>query len=230
MCVADCDGTLIGLLERYNPGGKENLTYKFDGGTITSELVYSVDGECWQRTLREPFAGEDKMMFFPSTIQQRDDFIYIIGSYSNREHGEFYPMELCSGVRIYRTPKDRLLALETSGEPGVLALREAVWHGGRLLWNLKAEKATMAIYDHTGEKCLVASHEDCIPFSGDSIAWEPRWKNRENLDDLIGKLLVFELKLENGSVWTLSGDYTLLQTTEAFRYQHSGIVPTRRGF
>lgn len=231
LSAADCDGTIIGLLFRYNPGEKNSLGHKFFGGTITCELVYSRDGEYWQRTLRQPFAGEDKSMFFPVSILHNEQYTCIYGTYSELEHGgAFRAKELSSGIRIYRSVKDRFLALETTEDSAVLALRECVWHGGKLLWNLKAQHATLAIYDHTSEKKLIASHEDCIPFSGDDIAWEPHWKNRISLDDLTGKLLVFELKISNGSVWSVSGNYTLLHTTEAFRFQRFGTIPTRKCF
>lgn len=230
MCVADCGGYMIGLLDCYNPGNKEALAHKFTGGKVSCELVYSRDGENWQRTLRKPFAGEEYTMFYPSTIRCDENYHYIYASATDREHGDFTPKELSSAIRVYRTPKNRFIALSASGEPGTLALRECVWNGGKLLWNLKAEKATVAIYDLTGEQKAIVSHEDCIPFSGDSIAWEPQWKNRKDLEDLKGRLLVFELRLENGSVWSVSGDYRLLGTTEAFRFRQSGIVPTRKGF
>lgn len=230
MCAADCDGYMIGLLDCYTPGQKELLAHKFDGGKVSCELVYSKDGENWQRTLRRPFAGENDMMFFPSAIRADENYHYIYGSSTSREHGDFKPKELCSQIRVFRTPKNRFIALTTAGEPGTLALRECVWNGGKLLWNLKAEKATAAIYDLTGPQKTVASHEDCIAFSGDLIAWEPQWKNRKNLDDLKGKLLVFELQIENGSVWSVSGNYRLLGTTEAFRFRQFGTIPTRQGF
>ncbi|MBO7741472.1 MAG: hypothetical protein J6S21_02860 [Victivallales bacterium] len=232
LCLADLDGNMIGLLDRYNPGDKDMRKFKFMGGTMTCELVYSRDGECWQRTLRLPFAGDDKKMFFPSAIRQDERNLYIYGSYSEKEHGYFFPEDLCTGIKIFRSPKDRLVALETEGEEaGILALRQCVWNGGKLQVNLKTEKATMALYDHTdGEDVLIASHEECIPFSGDSLAWEPRWKNLDSMDSLKGKLLVFEVKLENGAIWTISGDFKLLHTTEAFRYQKARIVPTRKGF
>ena len=72
--------------------------------------------------------------------------------------------------------------------------------------------------------------KNCIPFTGDSIDWEPQWKKHPSDEDLKNRLLVFELRMESGEVWSLCGDFTLLGTTEAFRYEAFRTLPSRSGF
>ena len=82
----------------------------------------------------------------------------------------------------------------------------------------------------TSDPVLIRSHEDCIPFSGDASDWTPVWRGHENCADWIGRLIVFELRLEDGEVWSVDGNYTLLRTTESFRFRRFGVLPSRTGF
>ena len=221
----------LGLLQVYVPGNKRELAHKYLGGHIYCELAYSYNGDNWQRTLREPWVGAENTMFLPATVKEEEEQFLIYGYATPKEHGCFTPSELCTSIKIYRSKRNRFISLKTQkNTSGSLAFRECVWHGGELTWNLRASHATVAIYDMTSKTRTVRSHEDCVPFSGDSICWHPIWKGHATCDDLIGKLVVFELRMENGEVWAVEGDYTLLKTTEAFRFRKFGTIPTRTGF
>ena len=221
----------LGLLLVYSPGNRNELCHKYMGGRIDCELVFSHNGDAWQRSLRTSWVGAENTMFIPATVRTETNSHIIYGYATPREHGDFAPKELCTSVKIYQAKRNRFVSLKTIDDvPALLAFRECVWHGGALCWNLRANHATAAIYDMTEKPRIVRSHEDCIPFSGDSIRWTPAWKGHENCDDLIGKLVVFELRMENGEVWSVEGDYTLLRTTEAVRFRRFGTIPSRIGF
>ena len=228
-----CGQTKLGLLMVYQPTDHSTYCYKFDGGTIRCELIYSEDGEFWRRTQRVPFVGEENIMFWPSSSQVRDGYFYLYGTAAQVEHGDFCPVDHCSSLKIYRTPEHRFqsLAVKTGASYGELALRQNVLHSGTIHWNLKAVNATSAIYEVTREETKVLrSHEDCIPFTGDTIDWAPQWKGHDSEEDLQDRLLVFELRMDSGEVWSITGDFTRLGTTEAFRYEKFRMLPTRSGF
>ena len=69
------------------------------------------------------------------------------------------------------------------------------------------------------------SHDDCIPFEGDSTDWVPTYKNGNTLDALKGKTLVLEVRYEDGELYSISGDFTLLFNTPAARYRKFGVLP-----
>jgi hypothetical protein len=172
-------------------------------------------------------------MFWPSSSQVRDGYFYLYGTAAQVEHGDFCPEKHCSSLKIYRTPEHRFqsMAVKAGAPYGKLALRQNVLHSGTIHWNLKAVNATCAIYEATREDCkTLRSHEDCIPFTGDSIDWVPQWKGHDSAEDLQNKLLVFELRMDSGEVWSVTGDFTRLCTTEAFRYEKFRMLPTRSGF
>ena len=228
-----CGENMLGLLMTYLPTDHTTLRYKFDGGPVRSELVYSADGSFWRRTLRVPFVGQENTMFWPSGSQVRDGYFYLYGTSSETEHGDFFPDKLRSALKIYRTREHRFLSLavDPGAAYGQLATRQCVLHGGAICWNLKAEHATCAIYEVTRDRCeVLCPHETCAPFSGDAAAWTPEWKDQPAWEDLQGRPLVFELRMDSGEVWSLSGDFSRLVTTEGFRYEAFRTLPTRRGF
>jgi hypothetical protein len=103
--------------------------------------------------------------------------------------------------------------------------------------NLVAQHATVAVYI-SDESELVSSnvlgiarplpgytHEDCIPFSGDSRDFCPVYKSGKTLDELIGKTIVFEIRFTDGTLYSISGDYTDVFNTQAARYRKLGIMP-----
>ncbi len=221
----------IGLLMVYAPGNKSELAHKYQGGKIHCELVCSYNGEAWLRSMRTPWVGAENTMYLPATVRTEPEAHIISGYATPKEHGEFSPKEICTSVKLYRAKRNRFVSLKTADDaPANLAFRECVWHGGQLSYNLRAERATVAVYEMSAAQKTVRSHEDCVPFSGDSICWTPEWKGYENFDDLIGKLIVFELRMENGEVWAVDGNYTLLRTTEGFRFRNFGTIPSRTGF
>ena len=69
------------------------------------------------------------------------------------------------------------------------------------------------------------THDDCIPFSGDSTEWVPQFKNGRKIDELSGKTLVFEICFTDGKIYSISGNCTDLFNTEGARYRKFGILP-----
>ena len=62
-------------------------------------------------------------------------------------------------------------------------------------------------------------HEDCIPFSGDSRDWVPKFKSGKTLDDLKGRTVILEIKFSDGILYSLEGDFTNIGNIQAARYR-----------
>ena len=101
-----------------------------------------------------------------------------------------------------------------------------------------AKNATVAVYDSCenedvegmnvlgiAKKIAGFTHDDCIPFSGDSTEWVPQFKNGRKIDELSGKTLVFEICFTDGKIYSISGNCTDLFNTEGARYRKFGILP-----
>lgn len=246
------EGMYIGLPHIYC-GLHSERNAKFKNGYIEVHLAYSYDGRYWRRSAREPFItgrypaeGEDcyPMTWVTCMCQADDGSVRFYSSASQCEHGDvaFNQSDKMTGnIFVYQLRQDGFVsfATEDAAKPSVVITREKVWHSGELHLNLRAEQATVAVYTSnenenvSGNVLGIAvpvegySHEDCIPFSGDSTDWIPTYQNGKTLADLSGSVLVFEVKFQNGEIFSLAGDYTDVFNTEGARYRKMGILPQR---
>ena len=245
------DGWFIGFPHIY--GGFGNLMEaKFYSGTIKTQLAYSYNGANWYRSLREPFVSEvqsDKTaqadynvpMVWLTTARKEDDAIYLHSGASLLEHGPAFREKGLNGrIFTYKLRKDGFIKLETEdkSKESIVGTRENAWHGGEVSINIKAKKATVAVYqagkmEHEGMnlygKCNVIegySHEDCIPLEGDNCNWIPEFKSGKRISDLKDKVLVFQIKFTDGELYSISGDMTPLFNVEGEAYRQFKRLPT----
>lgn len=241
-------GMYIGFPYLYS-GHKSEYNGKFYGGTIEAQLAYSFDGRYWQRSLREPFLGpktalektgrEYPLMWLSSVWECDDGDILIYASASERVHGEAFGNPGTGKIHIYSLRKDGFIFLETEDKDieSSICTREMIWQGGEMCVNIQAVSATIAVRvtcektpDDTNfmgfsEEIEGYSHEDCIPFSGDSKDWMPVFKSGKKLDDLKGKTIVIEVKFSDGRLYSLEGDFTNIGNIQASRYRKMQKMP-----
>lgn len=242
-------GMYIGLvhLYRYN---KSEFNAKFNGGIIDTQLAYSYDGRYWQRSLREPFISgvenADKalraqynLVWATDMLVMRDGSINFYVPASELEHGPAFRNPGTGNMLIYNMRKDGFICLSTQeqGKEASVITREKVWHGGEAHINIKANKATVAVYTSDelekeygnvyGKATPLEgySHDDCVPFEGDSTDWVPEYKSGRTLDELKDKTLVFEIRFTDGELYSLSGEYTDVFNTQGARYRKFGVLP-----
>ena len=155
------------------------------------------------------------------------------------EHGPAFQNPGSGKILVYKLRSDGFIAFETEDKtkPSFVTTREKIWHGGELTINIKAQNATVAVYDSCESEDMGGNvlgmavplegygHEDCIPFGGDSIDWTVCYKNGRTLDELKNKTLVFEVKFTDGSLYSISGDFTDVFNTQAARFRKFGILP-----
>ncbi|NMA42974.1 MAG: hypothetical protein GX946_06295 [Oligosphaeraceae bacterium] len=247
MPAIEYDGWFIGFPHIY-ADFPQILNTKCDGGTMHVQLAYSLNGRHWQRALRTPFidAGHPaivenmglpgKMTFLTSALRQDDGSILLYVITNMKEHGtpnaELQENDTC--INILRLREDGFIGLQTEDKniPARVATREIVWHGGEVTFNLVVSKATCAVYERTFYEVVPIpgfSHEDCTPASGDRVRWIPQWKGG-NLEQFAGRILVFELRFENGTLYSVSGNGTPVMSMEGARYIKFGELPASKGF
>lgn len=249
MPTFEYDGWYIGMPYIYGDN-KSSFYAKYTGGTMKAQLAYSLDGRHWQRSLRVPFISGDMPhiaekvgykcnLVWPSDIQRKADAIYIYGAACDLEHG--YAFDSIEGgkssIHTYKLRRDGFIGLKTvdSSLPSFLATRENIWCGGEAHINIRANNATVAVYESSDKEYTNVggcsdllkgyTHDNCIAFSGDSTDWVPTFKNGKTLNDLKGKTLALEVKFESGEIYSISGDYIPVMNTEGARYRKFGIIP-----
>ena len=243
MYAFEYDGNYIGIPHIYRGFGS-GLQTKFNSGIIDTQLAYSSDGRYWRRSLRKPFiSGSDGSLdkkhplVWVSGMARINGDIYLYASASEREHGPAFRMPGTGKILIFRLRTDGFISLKTTDKSreSIIATREKIWHGGEPCVNLKAKRATLAVYttasQDEGLNILGTAtplegygHEDCIAFSGDCTDWIPKYKSGKLVSDLVGKTLVFEIKFEDGELFSFSGDYTDAFNVEAAVYRRHGVL------
>jgi len=238
------DGNYIGVPHIYRGFGSE-LQTKYRSGFIDTQLAYSVDGRYWRRSLRKPFIsgldgklGKKYCLAWVNGMVRKDGDIYLYASVSEREHGPSAFGNPGTGkILVFRLRKDGFISLKTQDttKNSLIATREKIWHGGELHVNLKAKHATLAVYtsesQDEGANILGAavplegySHEDCIAFSGDCTDWIPKYKSGKIISELVGKTIVFEIKFEDGEIFSFGGNFTNVFNVEAAVYRKHGVL------
>lgn len=239
------DGMYIGIPHMYR-GLKSELNAKYKNGIIDTQLAYSYDGRYWQRSLHDPFITgtnwEDRkypLTWISNMMKCDDGSINFYGSASELEHGPAFHEPGTGKIFVYKLREDGFISLKTENkdEVSVVATREKVWHGGDLHINISTKGATVGVYITDEDEVVTGnvlgyarpvegySHEDCIPFSGDSTDWIPEYKNGKKISDLAGKTIVFEVKFSDGELFSLSGEFTDVYNTEGARYRKFGKLP-----
>ena len=243
------DGMYIGLPHLYRHLSSQ-YSAQYDGGIIDTQLAYSYDGEYWHRSLRTPFlSGVDGKkseitdnLLWVLGIQRADDGgILLYASASEHDHGSAFGHPGTGKILVFRLREDGFIGLASATPKSCARIitREKIWNGGNLHLNLRAETATVGVYctnevhSRPGNALGIASpvegftHEKCIPFSGDSTHWVPQWVSGRSLEELKGQTLVFEVRFSDGTLFSLSGDYTDVFNTEGARYRKFGYMPQR---
>ena len=245
MFAFEYDGIYIGAPHLYRKHAPQRNA-KYHDGIVDNQLAVSYDGECWNRSLRKSFFGnrtetlgdreyDMKLSWFFGIQRPDDENIILYTSASELEHGPAFRNPGSGRIFTYTLRADGFISLSTENpdEPSILATREKLWHGGDLHINLKADVATLAVFYADDLNTLAfnkpypgMTHEDCIEFSGDEISWTPKYKSGKSFEELRGKTVIFELKMKNGEVFSLSGDCTDIYNTQAARYRKHGTLPT----
>ena len=213
--------TFTGFLPLYHVPAVDGVKYM--DGKMDNQLVWSPDGAHWMRSIRQPFMKNEhpfEGMVFTSDLRiDKDGSILLYASGTPHEHGHF--KDEGASIGVFRLREDGFICLKAEGE-GRLRTRETLLQGSFRI-NLQAEEATCALFYSKDHPVPGFTHEDCEPFSGDSTAWVPQFKG--DLTELYGKVVNIEVKLKNGRIYGITGDFMKLMNTEADRYNKFGILP-----
>ncbi|MCC6424107.1 MAG: hypothetical protein IT447_11565 [Phycisphaerales bacterium] len=217
------DGIFYGFLCVFETDMVDRVPWKFKGNVYT-ELVYSYDGLSWQRTHQKAIGlrgigeyGATQNYLFNMTPNRKGDQWMISGIFPLLEHGSATYSEHRTSLS---NDSNRLVAHYTSTiQPGRLCGLQGV--GDAFLrtkqFLLKDDQLTINAQCPHGEMKVQLidiwqkpiagfSFDDSERFSGDEIAWTPRWKER-SISELLGKRIGIEIRLYTGCVYGITGHF-----------------------
>jgi len=237
MPVFPYEGYYIGFLWLFHPAPQvhKHSPHKFLDGHVDCQLTYSLNGWHFQRGLREPLIpnGEpgapDSGCVYPSSMMESDDGnLWIYASACTHEHG--YMPAQAGSIVTYRLRRDGFVYLESGGGIATVGTRPLYWQAGDLELNVQspAGETKTQLTDPQGKPLPGYSFEDCIPFSGDSTVWRPRWKDEKTPAAQAGKVIRVEVSLRNARLYAIRGDFIPLVASHSWRFSQNGEVPTPR--
>ena len=211
---------------------------KFESGSIVPQLAYSWDGHHFLRSLRTSFlpdrTGGQAMFWLSCAHLTAGREILLYCAMTPEAHGTAFRNHQNGRIRIYRLREDGFIALNAGEDDATVTTREYLYRGGDICVNLSAERATMAVIDTCGDDPVAHArgtdesaegfdHSDCEPFSGDSKCWKPRFKGG-SLDKFKDRILILEIKMTNGALFSVRGELEPLTNTQSARYRATGVV------
>ncbi len=239
MPVFPYEGTFIGFLWLFHPTPKAdkrfNFYHKYLHGKIDCQLVYSRNGWHFQRTLRELLFSNDNLnqfgggCIYPSSmLVDTDNCVRIYSSASKAEHGIL--KEGSGAILLHKLRLDGFTYLETGGGLGLLGTRPLFWRGGEIKLNVEAPwgEVRVQITDPKGFVLKGYSFQDCIPFSGDELFYEPHWRNGTQATSLKKRLIRMEIQMHNARIYAIRGNFVPLVAAEAWRFEHFNEQPEFR--
>ena len=195
-------GVYFGFLIPYVP--KEQLW---------TELILSRDGESFERT-HAPFVStgapgawdRGQAWAAPDWVEVGDEW-WITYHGSDRGPNVAIPKDTSWGIGLAKIRKEGFVSLRGPRNGGVVCTRVLRWPGGKLLLNAAAREGLITVRVSGPERKVIPGfdHADCVPFRGDSIAAEVRWKNK-TLGDLAGQPLRLEIYIANGDLYSFHAE------------------------
>ena len=218
-------------LVRSNPG-------KFHYGKVDCQLAYSYDGKHFSRGLREPFfenppPGEyGSGCIYPSSLVRldREQKLRIYSSSTKLQHAQVFLLDNPQdhdALLLHELRSDGFVYLESQRGPGSLITRILYYSGGELSLNAEVPygKLLVQITDVDGDPIEGYSFRDCLPITGDSTSFQPKWKNTKTLSALSGQAVRIEIELTNGRLYAVRGDFVLPSPRGLREYRETGKTP-----
>lgn len=242
MPVFQYEHMFIGLLWVYHTTPVVDAKHKYVTGKIDCYLSYSYNGWHFQRTVRDPFipnADPDQhgagCIYTSSMIVNNPSAIRLYSSSSKGEHAVARGGKDAhqSALLLHELRPDGFVYLEPEGGRGELLTRLLLWEGGEAKINVNAPygEARVQIMDSEGEIIEGYEFENCQPFTGDDLAWQPTWQNGRTLSALANQIIRIGVRLTNGRLYALRGEFEIRMLGEARNFLDNGIkMPRRLGF
>ncbi len=238
MPVFEYENYAIGLLWLYfNPPGSATVADGVqainESGRMYPELVYSLNGTHFQRSLRKPFLHNGTPdapsygCIFANSMLVQGEQLRIFAACSQNEHGGFRTRGL-GCIASFTLKKDRFIFLESNGV-GRLRTRNLLINGDLCVNAQCSGRLLFQLCDDSLHPVEGFSFADCDVFRGDETDHLLSWHGR-TARELKGRSLKLEFWLEGGRIYAVKGDFLLLGFNQNRLYNRFGIVPDRKGF
>ena len=225
MPVAPYEGMYIGLLWMVFCDPLEIRADK-RRGPVDCQLAYSYNGWHFNRTFREPFIALNEPglpgcgSIYPSDIcVDKDNVIRIYSNAWKTEHHCYRdPRNDVTGLMMHTLRLDGFMYLESRTSVGSLMTKCIKFRTPELKLNVQVPSgdASVQISDHDGVPIDGLTFDDCIPFTGDDLFWEPVWKSGKSIKDILNKPVRIEVRMYRGRLYAIRAGFAELEYCNLF--------------
>jgi len=219
MPVYRYESLYIGLLWRLHCHPTEQWLFKGAGGAIDCALAYSLDGWHFNRATHNAFIecnerGEHGGGCVYTGCMVTDEKNGLIRFYSGGSKAEhFQDQELNDAALMLHTLRlDGFFRIESYVMRGRIMTRTVSFAGAGLKLNVRAPHGQVRVQMMGEDDKPVEgfTFEDCIPFIGDELYWQPVWKSGKTVDMLINKgRYHIDIELVNAEIYAIRGDFQM---------------------
>jgi len=213
----------VGMLWIFAPDTFEERRIRM-GGRRETQLAYSYNGVNWYRPVREPFIGIRDYglpgggdVSVSSIVRTEDNKLLLYAGSRTGEHNAYEDMQAAgmdtSGYfrpLLYEMRLDGFCSLKTWGRDGVLRTKTIIPQAGELSINVRTTAHTAVrvqmLDGETAQPIPGYTLEEAVPISGDQLFARPRWKERADISELIGKPVRIELAMREAEVFAIRLD------------------------
>ena len=191
-------------------------------GDIDCQLAYSLDGEHWQRGIREPFIPTNPLgqpgagVVYPVSLVERDDELIIYSAATPDLHhqhttsqfvrkGEMPP----SAIIAHRLRRDGFTYLRSKGNFARFLTKPMVFLEPELRVNAQAPHGELAfqLTDLLSKPLAGFTFADCVPFVSDDQTDQPvRWRQR-SLGEVANQVVRLEVEFRNAHIHAFRGNF-----------------------
>eukprot|EP00039_Didymoeca_costata_P002339 m.59456 g.59456 ORF g.59456 m.59456 type:complete len:508 (+) comp11248_c0_seq3:45-1568(+) len=241
-------GVFVGLTWIYHtaPGSGENgypgvigqSPQHFNGGKIDTQVSFSRNGRTWMRTTRDPLiknipnTPSNGVVLPTSAVTTTNGSVLIFVSGSKQEHGNpaiDNPSD--ASITVYSIRKDGWVSLSADYGYAYIGTRVLYWKNQRstLYINVDSKYGSIRaqLTDSSGVPLPGFTFAECLNATVDSTMWEPTWKTG-NISTLSQTILRVEIELFNAQIYSISGDFIVMQAVEVSQWTEYKIPPRER--
>ncbi len=213
MLVFPYDDMYIGLLWRLHTNPTELRPIK-TFGRVDCSLTYSYNGWVFNRAFHRAFISPNERgqhgggCIYTSSMVCCDNGIRFYSAGSKAEH--FRNQELNDAALMLHTlRKDGFVYLESYATRGRIITKGIVFKKSNLRLNVSAPYGSVRVQvlDQKAKPIKGFTFHDVIPFTGDKIEYEPRWKSNRSLENLLERPVYLEIEITEGAIYAIRGEF-----------------------
>lgn len=221
----------IGLVHLFATDSFEQARIKM-AGRVQTHLTYSYNGFNWYRTARDPFIPTRDyglqgggQLYGMELLRTREDKLLLFADASWGEHAAYTAMQRAGldtqgffSPLLYELRLDGFCALKTWGKDGLLRTKTIIPQAADLSLNVRTTKHTAVrvqlLDGESGQPIPGYTLDEAIPISGDHLFAQPRWRERTDLGELVGKPIRIEIALREAELFAIRVECQLYIGTE----------------